>query len=39
MKKFQNAEIEIISFEMTDVITTRRIGYNAGNGVDDEIIY
>ena len=39
MKKFQNAEIEIISFEMTDVITTSLIGDNAGNGEDDEIIY
>lgn len=39
MKKFQNVEIEIISFEMTDIITTSLIGDNAGNGEDDEIIY
>lgn len=39
MKKFVNAEIELISFEMTDIITTSLIGDNAGNGEDDEIIY
>ena len=39
MKKFDHAEIEIISFEMTDIITTSLIGDNAGNGEDDEIIY
>ena len=39
MKNFAPAEIEIISFEMTDVITTSLIGDNAGNGEDDEIAY
>ena len=39
MKKFVNAEIEIISFEMTDIITTSLIGDNAGNGEDDIIDY
>ena len=34
-----DAEIEIISFEMTDIITTSLIGDNAGNGEDDEIVY
>lgn len=29
MKKFINAEIELISFEMTDIITTS--GANSGN--------
>ena len=36
MKKFVNAEIELISFEMTDIISTSRWGDNAGNGEDDE---
>lgn len=31
MKKFVNAEIELISFEMTDVITT-----SGFNGEEDE---
>ena len=39
MKNFQNVEIEIISFEMTDIITTSLFGDNAGNGEDDEIVY
>ena len=39
MKKFVNAEIELISFEMTDIITTSLIGDNAGNGEDDKIEY
>ena len=39
MKKFVNAEIELISFEMTDIITTSLIGDNAGNGEDDVITY
>ena len=39
MKKFINAEIEVISFEMTDIITTSLIGDNAGNGEDDKIEY
>ena len=39
MKKFVNAEIELISLEMTDIITTSLFGDNAGNGEDDEIIY
>ena len=39
MKKFVNAEIELISFEMTDIITTSLIGDNAGNGEDDKITY
>ena len=39
MKKFANAEIELISFEMTDIITTSLIGDNAGNGEDDKIEY
>ena len=39
MKKFVNAEIELISFQMTDIITTSLFGDNAGNGEDDEIVY
>jgi hypothetical protein len=39
MKKFVNAEIELISFEMTDIITTSLMGDNAGNGEDDKIEY
>ena len=39
MRKFINAEIELISFEMTDIITTSLFGDNAGNGEDDEIVY
>ena len=39
MKKFENAEILVISFEMTDIITTSLIGDNAGNGEDDKIVY
>ena len=39
MKKFVNAEVELISFEMTDIITTSLFGDNAGNGEDDEIVY
>jgi len=39
MKKFINAEIEMISFEMTDIITTSLFGDNAGNGEDDNIEY
>ena len=36
MKKFVNAEIELISFEMTDIISTSLWGDNGGNGEDDE---
>ena len=39
MKKFINAEIELISFEMTDIITTSLWADNAGNGEDDKIEY
>ena len=39
MKKFVNAEIELISFEMTDIITTSLMGDSAGNGEDDKIEY
>ena len=39
MRKFVDAEIEIISFEMTDIITTSLVGDNAGNGEDDKIDY
>lgn len=39
MKKFINAEIDIISFDMTDIIATSLFGDNAGNGEDDEITY
>ena len=39
MKKFVNAEIELISFEMTDIITTSLYGDEAGNGEDDNIEY
>ena len=38
MKKFVNAEIEFISFEMTDIITTSLEGDNAGNGEDDRFV-
>ena len=36
MKKFVNAEIELISFEMIDIISTSLWGDHAGNGEDDE---
>ena len=36
MKKFVNAEIELISFEMTDIISTSLYGNQGGNGEDDE---
>lgn len=36
MKKFVNAEIELISFEMTDIISTSLQGNQPGNGEDDE---
>lgn len=36
MKKFVNAEIELISFEMTDIISTSLWGNQPGNGEDDE---
>ena len=39
MKKFINADIEIISFEMTDIITTSLAGDRPGIGEDDEITY
>ena len=39
MKKFENVEILVISFETTDIITTSLKGDNAGNGEDDEIVY
>ena len=35
MKKFVNAEIELISFEMIDIISTS-IGKNPFDGEDDE---
>ncbi len=35
MKKFVNAEIELISFEMTDIISTSLAGDQPGNGEDD----
>ena len=37
MKNFINAEIEFISFEMTDIISTSLWGNNPGNGEDDEL--
>lgn len=39
MKKFESAKIELISFGMTDIITTSLAGNNPGNGEDDEIVY
>ena len=36
MKKFISAEIELISFEMTDIISTSLYGNQGGNGEDDE---
>ena len=39
MKKFVNADIEIISFAASDIITTSFHGDNPGNGEDDEITY
>ena len=39
MKKFINADIEIISFEMKDIITTSLAGDKPGIGEDDEITY
>ena len=39
MKKFVNADIEIISFEMNDIITTSLAGNKPGIGEDDEITY
>ena len=39
MKKFVNADIEIVSFEMTDIITTSLSGDKPGIGEDDEITY
>ena len=38
MKKFENAEIMVITFEMTDIITTSLKGGNAGNGEDDRFV-
>lgn len=38
MKKFVNAEIELISFEMTDIISTSLKGDQPGNGEDDNFI-
>lgn len=35
MKKFVNAEIELISFEMADIISTSLWGDQPGNGEDD----
>ena len=35
MKKFVNAEIELISFEMTDIISVSLSGDQPGNGEDD----
>ena len=39
MKMFVKAEIELISFERTDIISTSLWGDNPGNGEDDEIMY
>ena len=39
MKNYVNPEIEIISFEMTDIITASLSGNNPGNGEDDNIDY
>ena len=39
MKKFIEANVEIISFEMADIITTSLAGDKPGIGEDDEIIY
>ena len=39
MKKFVQADIEIISFEMADIITTSLAGDKPGIGEDDEIEY
>ena len=39
MKKFVNANVEIISFEMTDIITTSLSGDKPGLGEDDKIEY
>ena len=39
MKKFINASLEIISFEMTDIITTSLAGDRPGHAEDDEITY
>ncbi len=36
MRKFVNAEIEIISLEVTDIIFTSLWGDQPGNGEDDE---
>ena len=36
MKKFISANLEIISFEMTDIISTSLWGNKPGNGEDDE---
>ena len=37
MKKFVNVEIELISFEMIDIISTSFWGPNPGNGEDDNV--
>ena len=39
MKKFVKADLEIISFEIVDVITTSLAGDKPGIGEDDEITY
>ena len=39
MKKFVRASIEIISFEMKDIITTSLFGDKPGIGEDDELEY
>ena len=39
MKKFENVSIEVISFSMTDIISTSLAGDKPGHGEDDEIIY
>ena len=39
MKRFVNADIEIISFEASDIITTSLAGDRPGLGEDDEITY
>ena len=39
MKKFVKADIEIISFAASDIITTSLAGDRPGHAEDDEITY
>ena len=39
MKKFVMADLEVISFEISDIITTSLAGDKPGIGEDDEITY